>query len=337
MVDAAIEQLAGMSGPGVGTARRDLLVDLFARATEPEQGLLFRIFSGELRQGALDGVMVEAIAKGSGVPIADVRRAHMMAGDLGQAARAALTGGAAAVAAVALVPGRAVQPMLASPADDVAAAVAATGPASVEWKLDGARIQAHRHDGRVALYTRNLNEITARLGAVADLVAGLPGGDLVLDGEALGVDDDGAPRRFQDSMGDFGADAPTGRGGGLSAYFFDVLHAGSEAVVDEPLSVRREILATIVPAESRLPSIITADADEAARSSTVRSRRGTRASWSKLSTRATTPAAVGAPGARSSRCTRSISWCSPWSGVTAGVQAGCPTSTSAHRANPASS
>ena len=263
-VDAAIDQLAGMSGTGVGAARRSVLTDLFGRATRAEQELLWRIFTGEMRQGALDGVMVEAIAKGSGVPIADVRRAHMMAGDLGAAARAALTGGAAAVAGVGLVPGRAVQPMLASPADDVAAAVTATGPASVEWKLDGARIQAHRHDGSVALYTRNLNDVTARLGTVASLVAGLPGGDLVLDGEALGVDDEGTPRRFQDSMGDFGADVPTGRGVGLSAYFFDVLHAGGDPVVDEPLSVRRELLATIVPVESRLPSIVTADAAEAA-------------------------------------------------------------------------
>ena len=124
------------------------------------------------------------------------------------------------------MPGRAVQPMLASPASDVAAALAATGPASVEWKLDGARVQAHRHDGRVRLYTRNLNEITDRLGAVAATVADLPGGDLVLDGEVLGVDDDGAPRRFQDTMGDFGADAVAGRGGGLAASFFDVLYAG---------------------------------------------------------------------------------------------------------------
>jgi DNA ligase-1 len=154
--------------------------------------------------------------------------------------------------------------MLAAPATDVATALAATGPASVEWKLDGARIQAHRHDGRVALYTRNLNEVTDRLGSIAELVAGLPGGDLVLDGEALGVDDEGTPRRFQDSMGDFGADAPTGRGVGLSAYFFDVLHAGGTALVDEPLSVRKEVLATVVPARSRLPSIVTADAGEAA-------------------------------------------------------------------------
>jgi DNA ligase-1 len=188
----------------------------------------------------------------------------MLAGDLGATARAALTGGRDALAAVAMVPGRAVQPMLASPATDVAAALAVTGPASVEWKLDGARIQAHRRDGEVRIFTRNLNEITDRLGAVAALVGSLPGGDLVLDGEALGVDDEGVPRRFQDTMGDFSADALVGRGHGLSAYFFDVLHAGGAPVVDDPLRVRRDLLASIVPAGARLPSIVTADADEAA-------------------------------------------------------------------------
>ncbi len=263
-VDIAVERLAAMSGAGVHAARRALLTDVFARATEPEQDLLWKMFSGELRQGALDGVMVDAVAKGAGVPVVAVRRAHMLGGDLGATARAALTGGVAALAAVGMVPGRAVQPMLASPATDVAAALAATGPASVEWKLDGARIQAHRHDGRVRIFTRNLNEITDRLGAVASLVAGLPGGDIVLDGEALGIDDEGVPRRFQDTMGDFGADATAGRGHGLSASFFDVLHAGGAPVVDEPLAVRREVLASVVPAGARLPSIVTASADEAA-------------------------------------------------------------------------
>jgi DNA ligase-1 len=263
-VDAALDRLAGMGGSGVNAARRALLGDVFARATEAEQELLVKVLGGELRQGALDGVMVDAVAKAAGVPIAAVRRAHMLAGDLGRTAAAALTGGVEALAATGLVPGRAVQPMLASPATDVTAALAATGPASVEWKLDGARVQAHRHDGRVRLYTRNLNEITDRLGAVAATVADLPGGDLVLDGEVLGVDDEGAPRRFQDTMGDFGADAVAGRGGGLSASFFDVLHADGGSVVDEPLAVRRELLAAIVPASSRLPSIVTADAAEAA-------------------------------------------------------------------------
>jgi DNA ligase-1 len=263
-VDAIVDRLAGMSGSGVQAARRALLADTFARATEPEQDLLWRMFSGELRQGALDGVMVDAIAQAAGVPVDAVRRAHMMAGDLGETATAALTGGVAALAAVGMVPGRAVQPMLAAPAPDVAAALEATGPASVEWKLDGARIQVHRRDGQVRIYTRNLNEITARLGSVAALVAALPGGDLVLDGEALGVDDEGRPRRFEDTMSDFGADAAAGRGSTLRAYFFDVLHAGGAPIVDEPLAVRREVLASVVPAEARMPSIVTADPEEAA-------------------------------------------------------------------------
>jgi DNA ligase-1 len=263
-VDAAVDRLAAMSGSGVNATRRALLTDLFGRATEPEQDLLWKMFGGELRQGALDGVMVDAVAKAAGVPITAVRRAHMLIGDLGVTARAALTGGVDALAAESMVPGRAVQPMLAAPAPDVTAALDATGPASVEWKLDGARIQVHRHDGRVSIFTRNLNEITERLGSVVALVAGLPGGDLVLDGEALGVDDDGAPRRFQDTMGDFGADAVAGRGHGLAAYFFDVLHAGGEPVVDEPLRVRRELLASVVPPAARLPSIVTADPGEAA-------------------------------------------------------------------------
>ena len=262
-VDRAITALATMGGAGVNTARRALLADLFTRSTPSEQRFLVAVLGGELRQGALDGVMVDAIAKATGVPVANVRRAHMFSGELGQAAHAALTGGGDALAAVSMVPGRAVQPMLASPADDLAAALEATGPASVEWKLDGARIQAHRRDGEVRLYTRNLNDITARLGSVAAVVADLPGGDLVLDGEVLGVDDEGAPRRFQDTMGDFGADAPSGRGRGLSASFFDVLHAGGVAVVDEPLAVRREMLAMIVPASGRLPSIVTADVADA--------------------------------------------------------------------------
>src|SRR5262249_30808191 len=162
------------------------------------------MFSGELRQGALDGVMVDAVARGAGVPPATVRRAHMMAGDLGATARAALTGGAQALAAIGLGPGEAVQPMPASPATDDAAAVAAAPVrARVGWRLEAARRQSHRHDGDVRIFTRNLNDITGRLGAVAALVRDLPGDDLVLDGEALGVDEDGGPRRFQDTMGDF--------------------------------------------------------------------------------------------------------------------------------------
>jgi DNA ligase-1 len=146
--------------------------------------------------------------------------------------------------------------------------------ASVEWKLDGARLQAHRSSGDVRLFTRNLNDVTDRLPLIVETVARMPGGDLVLDGEALGVLDDGSPRRFQDTMGDFGAhsvigeqaganQSTTGRGSGLRAFFFDILHVDGSPVHDEPLSVRRDLLQATVPVDDRLPSIVTADPTEA--------------------------------------------------------------------------
>ncbi|MFV0306442.1 MAG: ATP-dependent DNA ligase [Desertimonas sp.] len=275
-IDRAIDELAAMSGGGVQAARRRVLGGLFERATASEQRMLWRVLSGELRQGALDGVMGDAIARAAAVPVAVVRRAHMFAGDLGATASAALGGGRAALDDIGLEPGRAVRPMLASSATNVAEAIDATGRSSVEWKLDGARVQAHRRDGEVRLFTRNLNDVTARLGGVVALTASLPGGDLVLDGEVLGVSDDGSPRRFQDTMAELGtrsigrpAEPGTGPGRsggpvGLGAFFFDVLHADGASVVDEPLSTRRELLASLVPVTARLPSIITADAVEAA-------------------------------------------------------------------------
>jgi DNA ligase 1 len=263
-VAAAIERLAATSGQGSSSERRRILRDVLERATEAEQRLVFGIVGGELRQGALDGVMAAAVARAADVSPREVQRAAMMAGSLPIAARAALDGGSPALAAIELSPLRPVQPMLASPAPDVAAAIGATGEASVEWKLDGARIQAYWRAGDVRLFTRNLNDVTDRLGGVVELVRSLPGGDLVLDGEVLGVLDDGTPQRFQDTMGDFGADTP-GRGSGLAPFFFDVLHIGGDVVVTEPLSVRRELLAATVPSVARLPSIVTADADEAQR------------------------------------------------------------------------
>jgi DNA ligase 1 len=275
-VHNAIDTLAAIAGGGSVARRREVLHELLSNATEPEQQMIRAILGGELRQGALDGVMAAAVAKAAGVTLAEVQRGAMFAGSLATAARVALTEGSAGLAGIELSPTHPVQPMLASPASSVAEALAETGLASVEWKLDGARIQAHRRAGDVRLYTRNLNDVTERLGGVVEVVRALPGGDLVLDGEVLGVDDTGTPRRFQDTMGDFGADAATvtatvtattatvGRGNGLQAFFFDVLHADT-SVVDEPLAVRRDILSATVPEHSRLPAIITADVDEADR------------------------------------------------------------------------
>jgi DNA ligase-1 len=262
-VDDAISELAQMEGPGVLAARRHRLVNVLERSNEREQRLLVAVLSGELRQGALDGVMVSAIAKAADVPVAAVRRAAMMTGDLGEAARVAMTGGVGDLDAIEMTPLRPVLPMLASPATDVVDALDGIGNASIEWKLDGARIQAHRREGVVRLFTRNLHDVTDRLSGVAQAVLALPGGDLVLDGEVMGIDTDGAPGRFQDTMGNFSAEGSVGRGADLRAFFFDILHAEGSAVHDEPLLIRRELLRSVVPTESRLPSIVTADASQA--------------------------------------------------------------------------
>jgi DNA ligase 1 len=270
-VDAALAAVAGLSGQGSAADRQGIVRDLLARSTEREQTLLRGVLSGELRQGASAGVMTSAMAAAADVPLASIRRAAMMTGDLSIAAAIALSGGRDAVARIGLEPLRPVMPMLASPSVDVESALSAlsaTGPAAVEWKLDGARVQAHRGRHEVRLFTRNLNDVTDRLPGVVDAVRAMPGGDLVLDGEAMGILDDGSPRRFQDTMGDFGADGATGgvaRGSTLRAFFFDVLHVDGTSVTDEPLSVRRELLESTVPVESRLPSIVTADAIEAQR------------------------------------------------------------------------
>lgn len=268
-VDRRLRLIEAMAGDGVGVARREALADLLGDATLREQRLLRGVLSGELRQGALGGVMTTAVAKAAGVSVGAVRRAAMIAGDLGVAAVAGLTGGVAALDSVALEPLRPVQPMLASPGSSVAEALTEVGVGQVDWKLDGIRLQAHRRGTEIALFTRNLNDVTERLPGVVEVVGSLPGGDLVLDGEAMGMMDDGSPRRFQDTMGDFGADRPgdaapgEGRGDGLGAYFFDLLHVDGSPVHDEPLSVRRDLLAATVPESSRLPSIVTADVAEA--------------------------------------------------------------------------
>ena len=263
-IERSIVELAGIEGAGAVARRRELLERLLDRATEEEQRMLAAIIGGELRQGALDGVVAAAVAKAAGVKVGEVQRGAMFAGSLPAASRIALTAGSVGLATIELTPATPVQPMLASTSADVGEAIESTGEASVEWKLDGARVQAHRTGDEVRLYTRNLHEVTHRLPGVVEVVRSFPGGDLVLDGEVLGVADDGSPRRFQDTMGDLGADAigDVVRGRGLDAFFFDVLLAG-DSLVDERLAVRREVLAEIVPAGSRLPSIVTADAHEA--------------------------------------------------------------------------
>lgn len=275
-VDAAFERLAALVGAGTGsnTGRRTVLAELLRRSTAAEADLLWRLFVGELRHGALEGLVTDAVARANDLPLADVRRAAMLAGDLPTIAALARTGGAEALAGVGLTVGRPVSPMLAATAADVATALAEIGTASVEWKLDGARIQAHRAGEEVHLYTRNLNEVTERLPGIVALVRSFPAHHLVLDGEAIGHHEpegggadrgegDGGeagaarPHAFQETMSRFGT--RTGdAGAGLGARFFDVLHVDGVDLLDAPLAERRAELERVTGAAA-IPQVTTDD------------------------------------------------------------------------------
>ncbi|MDN5569847.1 MAG: ATP-dependent DNA ligase [Propionibacteriaceae bacterium] len=259
-VDAAFTALAGVpAGTGSSTARTRILDRLLARASASERDFLGRVLVGELRTGALDGLLVDAVARASGQPVAVVRRAAMLSGDLGGTARRALTE-PATLADVSLSVGVPVLPMLASTAASVADALAITGEASVEYKLDGARIQVHRDGEEVLVVTRSLADVTDRLPEVVAAVRALPVERVILDGETLLLGEDGAPRPFQDTMARFGA-----RGGDavLRPWFFDVLHADGRDLIDEPLAERRRVLREVV-GERMIPGLVTADPDAAA-------------------------------------------------------------------------
>jgi DNA ligase-1 len=262
-VDRALEQIAAASGPGSNTQRKSLLLGLLASATEAEQGFLRDLIMRNLRQGALDGVMAEAVASALGVPAERVRRAAMLEGDLVAVAARALGTGPQALGHSSLTLFTPVQPMLAKTADSAADALASLGKAIVEWKLDGARIQVHRNGDRVALFTRNLRDVTEGLPEIVQAVLGYPGTSFILDGEVLLFGPSG-PEQFQDSMSRFGS-IDAGGGIPLRAYYFDCLHLDGEDLVDRPLSQRRKALRRAVPKEALIGSITTSDPEAANR------------------------------------------------------------------------
>jgi ATP-dependent DNA ligase I len=262
-LDAVITEVQATTGAGSVERRSAVLQSLFARATIDETDFLRRLLLGELRQGALAGVMTDAIAKAVEVPLQTVRRAAMLSGDLGTTARLALEGGEAALRAVTLTVLHPVLPMLATTAPDTTSAIASAGESSVEWKLDGARVQVHRDGDEVRIFTRNLNDVTARLPGVVDLVRTWPAQNFVLDGETIGVDDQDRPRVFQDIISDFARDTSPPLHS-LHAFFFDVLHLDGVDLLDEPLAHRLETLRRLV-GEYAVAAVQTADPAEAAR------------------------------------------------------------------------
>ena len=292
--DAVFEAVGQVGGAGAQAERRRLLAGLFARASQTEREFLVRLLAGELHQGALEGVMTEAVARAAGVPTAEVRRAHLLAGSLPLVAQAALTAarapdpaadpstapagapatepapdsGAAlaALRAFGLKVGRPLRPMLASSAATVADAFARLSPAVVEWKIDGIRIQVHRNGTDVAVFTRTLDDITIRVPEITEAVLALDVRAAVFDGEAVALAPDGRPRPFQVTASRTGSHMDVARqrtDTPLTPFFFDLLHLDGTDLIDEPAHVRQARLAAVMPADLLVPRLVTEDVDAA--------------------------------------------------------------------------
>jgi DNA ligase 1 len=277
--DAAFEAVGRVTGAGAQAERRRLLAGVFGRATPAEREFLVRLLGGELHQGALEGVMTEAVARAARVPAAEVRRAHLLAGSLPLVAQAALTAAwpatnpepdsGAALAALrsfGLKVGRPLRPMLASSAATVADAVARLSPAIVEWKIDGIRIQVHRAGADVAVFTRTLDDITIRVPEITEAVLALDVRDAVFDGEAVALAPDGRPRPFQVTASRTGSHMDVARqrtDTPLTPFFFDLLHLDGADLIDEPAHVRQARLAAVMPAHLLVPRLVTGDVDAA--------------------------------------------------------------------------
>ena len=279
-VDQTFTALKSVKGSNSAAQRRRLLGDLMARATSAEQQFLFALGVGEVRQGALEGVMTEAVAKAANLPADRVRRAAMFAGDLGAVAEAVLAEGEAGLAHWSLQLFRPVQPMLADSAPNVADALKEFGDgvaAALEWKLDGARIQVHKLGDRVAVYTRSLNDVTRAVPEVTEAVRAFPADELILDGEVIALDAAERPLPFQVTMRRFGRrlDVDALRGQlPVAPFFFDILRFDGEDLLDQQLHQRLTRLDAIVPASMRVPRTVTADVEEAKRFEATALERG---------------------------------------------------------------
>jgi DNA ligase-1 len=266
-VDRALGEIAALRGAGATASRTEALRALFARATGSEREFVIRLIAGELRQGALAGVMTDAIAAAARLTPVPVRRAMMYAKDVGAVARAALLEGEAGLARFQLDVLSPIAPMLAQTAADPADALRQLGgEAAFEWKMDGARIQAHKSGDVVRIYTRNLNEVGAAIPEIVEIIAALPANDLILDGEAIAFDTNGRPHPFQVTMRRFGRrlDVETLRAElPMRAFYFDCLRHDGVSVADRPTRERHAALVASAPGDLLIPRIVTTSADEA--------------------------------------------------------------------------
>jgi ATP-dependent DNA ligase I len=265
-VDRALDRIAATLGAGSSAERARLTRELLSHATADEQNFLLRALMGELRQGAVEGLMVEAVAKAAELPLEEIRRALMVTGKLGAVAKAALTGGRAELAGMSIQLFRPLAPMLAQTAESVGEALAHLGEAAFEYKLDGARIQVHKRDEEVRIYTRSLKDVTPAAPEIVEAVQGLKASTLILDGEAIGFQQDGRPQPFQITMRRFGRklDVPRLRQEiPLRAFFFDCLYLDDHPLIDRPGSERYQAHADAIPEPLRVRRRVTRDRSEA--------------------------------------------------------------------------
>ena len=265
-VDDALERIAATAGAGTKAQRASLLSALLARATAAERDFIFRLLTGALRQGALESLMIDAVAAAAGLPASSVREAAMVAHGIASVAHAALTEGATGLGRYALAPMQPIAPMLAQPADGVTDALAAFGTAAFEWKVDGARVQVHKRDDEVRVYTRNRNDVTASAPEIVEAVRGAHAHTLILDGEAIALKAGGAPEPFQTTMRRFGRtlDVQAMRASlPLSVFFFDCLRLNDEALAGTPAAARIDALSRALAPECRMPRIVTDDVSTA--------------------------------------------------------------------------
>lgn len=265
-VDRALSEFAAVSGSGSERIRRELLQQLFSRATGDEQHFLKRLLIGELRQGALEGVMLDALAKATNIAPDKIRRAAMMAGSIGAIARAAMEGGVRGLAPFDVQLFRPLQPMLAGTADDVGCALEDLGEAALEYKFDGARVQVHKSGDQVAVFSRQLNDVSAAVPEVVEAVRALPARDLILDGEVLSMDPDGRPQPFQVTMRRFGRKLDVDRMRAelpVMPFWFDLVYLDSASLLDEAQRKRFGELQRLAPLSAIVPHLLTADVNQA--------------------------------------------------------------------------
>ena len=275
--DEVFAAIGEVAGPGSQAERRRMLAGLFARATEGERSFLVQLIAGELRQGALEGVMIEAVAQAAQVPSAEVRRALLVGGSLQAVAGAALRGqldqppgpaadtrvdALTALRSFTLRVGRPLRPMLAAAAPSIEAAMQRVSPAGVEWKIDGIRVQVHKDGDQISVFTRTLDDITGRVPEIVEAVRSVPARTAVLDGEAVALFPDGRPRPFQVTASRAGTqDEAAARRGGvpLTPFFFDLLHLDGADLIDAPARDRHAALAGLLPGALVIPRTVTDD------------------------------------------------------------------------------